>query len=167
MTKASPVRKSTSLRAVEYQEWLEHASRREISPVAYLNIELDALLPFTSVKPKKFTQRATKTLPKIQGRTLFLILSNGVPAELTEYLETVGKIEFSLPVLEEEFVFEDDYQEVLSAFEIDSARVRKFEGNFTWLPNRKAKRVMSDARKAPLVGEWWEMLEANLPPKNK
>ena len=98
---------------------------------------------------------------------MFLILSNGVPAELTEYLHKVGRIELSLPVLSGEYVYEDDYQEVLSALKVDSALVDKFEGNFTWLPNRKAKRVMSEVRKAPLMGEWWEILEANLPTKKK
>lgn len=130
------------MRVVDYRDWPKPTLFRDIGLVAYVDeCDLDAIATLLSAKPKTFTQRATKTEPQICYRSIFLVLSNRAPAALTEDLHKPGRIEVSLQVVRDEFAYDDDFAEVIAALKVDAGKVRKFEGNFTWLPNRKAKKV--------------------------
>ncbi len=95
-----------------------------------------------STKAKAYTIRATKTDPQIKYKCIYLVLSNRVPALLSEeYLGDKKIVELYLQVVDYEFVYDDDFNEVLSTLNLSPEKVNKFGGNFTWLPNRKAKKV--------------------------
>ncbi len=127
--------------------------RRDIGLVACIESDFDAIAVLLSAKPKTFTQRATKTDPQIKSRIIFLVLSNGAPATLTEYLQSAGTIELGLQVERDRFAFDDDYAEVVEELGLKPEQIGKVESNFTWLPNRKAKRV--EPKEEPLPDDWW------------
>ena len=152
------------MRAVEYRDWPKVTRARQTGLVAYIQGDFDAIAASLSAKPKTFTQRATRTDPQIKFRGIFFVLSNGAPAALTEYFDKPGEIELSLQVERDTFAFDDDYAEVMKALGISPGKVRKFEGNFTWLPNRKAKKV--EPKEDPLPEDWWNHARV-LPSKSK
>lgn len=142
----------SKIKAVQYSDWPKPTLRQDIGRVARIESGLDAIATSLSIRSKLFIQKATKQLPEIRYRAIFLILSHGGPAVLTEYSHQVGKIDLSLPVERDTFAFDDDYAEVVTALGLSAAQVTKFEGNFTWLPHRKSKRL---ERKDELPEDWW------------
>ena len=141
------------LRAVDYRDWPKPTPTRDNGLVAFIEGDFDEIAASLSAKPKTFAHRATKLMPRFTSRTIFLVLSNGAPAALTEDSLQPGKIELSLRVERDTFAFDDDFAEVIEALGVSPDKVRKFEGNFTWLPNRKAKRV--EPKEEPLPEDWW------------
>jgi hypothetical protein len=150
------------MRAVDYSDWPKPTLSRETGLVAYIEGDFDAIAASVAAKPKLFTQRATRTLPEVKYRSVFLVLSNGAPAAVTEYLDKAGKIELNLQVEHDCFAFDDDYEEVIGALGVRRDKVRKFEGNFTWLANRKAKRTAPED--GPVPEDWWSQVGASPPP---
>lgn len=144
------------MQAVEYRAWPKPTLRRQVGLVARIKADFDAIAASLSAKPKTFAHRATKTDHEIKYRSIFLILSNGAPAALTEYLQKAGSIELSLQVERDRFAFDDDYAEVVRELRLSAAQVEKFEGNFTWLPDRKAKRVEPEEDSLP--EDWWNQV---------
>ncbi len=156
------------MKVVDYRDFPKPTALRDIGVVAHIEGDLDAIATMLSTKSKAFTQRATKTDPQVKYKSVFLKLSNGKPAELTEYLDSPGSIELNLQILKNEFVFEDDFSEIISWLNIDPERVQKLGGVYiTWLPNRKAKMVRR--KEEPLPEDWWNHVPsisfANTPPK--
>ena len=136
--------------------------------MAYIEGDFDAVVQKLGAKPKSFTERATKMFPEIKYRSIFLVLSNGAPAALTEYFDKPGRLDLNLQVIGDEFAYEDDYSEVIAHLGIDPHTVRKFEGNFTWLPNRRAKKVRPREEPMPDPAEYWSQVSvAPAPPTAK
>ncbi len=157
------------MRAVDYRDWpKQRLFGKETSLVAYIEGEFDAFVKQLSATPKTVTERATKTFPQIKYRSIFLILSNGAPAALTEYLDKPGKLDLNLQVVRDEFAYDDDYAEVITELGVEPEKVHKFEGNFTWLPNRKAKKARSREEPMPDPAEFWSQVSvAPAPPSRK
>jgi hypothetical protein len=130
------------MKVVDYKDWPKQTALRHTTLVAFIEDDLDVIAEKLSTKPKIYTIRATKTDPQEKYRCIFLVLSNRVPASLSEeYLCGKKIIELHLQVANHEFAFDCDLNEVISTLKLSPQKVHKFEGNFTWLPNRKAKRV--------------------------
>jgi hypothetical protein len=148
------------MRAVDYSEWPKPTPSRGTGLVACIKGDFDAIAASLAARPKVFTQRATKTCPQIKYRCVFLILSNGAPAFLAEFVGKAGTFELNLQVERDCFAFDDDYAEVIAGLGVSHDQVQKFDGNFTWLANRKAKRIEPED---DLPDDWWNHVRV-LPP---
>src|SRR5687767_12040232 len=129
------------MKAVDYRNWPKPRFRRDCGQVGYLKCDFDAVASALAATPKLFSERATKEFPPVRYRVIFLVLSNGAPAALTQNFAKPADIELALECHSDEFVYDDDFLEVVKALNIPPGDIRKFEGNFTWLPNRKAKKI--------------------------
>jgi hypothetical protein len=147
------------MRAVEYRDWPKPTARRQCTVVAEINDDFEALAQRIGARPKMFTQRATKESPRCQYRACFFLLSNRAPAAISQDLGDESRIHLLLQVVDEDFVFLDDYDESVEALRPN--QVYRWEGNFTWLPNRKAKRVRP--KDAPLPDDWWSQVRVLTP----
>jgi len=152
------------MKAVEYRDWPKPTLRRQTGLVARIEGDFEAMVELLSVRPKAFTQKATRTEPEVKYRSIFLVLSNGAPAALTEYAHKPGAIELNLQVERDRFAFDEDYAEVISALGLKPKQVKKFEGNFTWLADRKSKRV--EPPEEPLPEDWWNHIRVPPPAKS-
>ncbi len=142
------------MKVVDYRDWPKQNPLRCTGMVASISADFDAIAASLFAKPKMFTQRATRTEPQTKSRGIFFVLSNRVPAALIDCFSGDGKLELHLQVVRDEFVFEEDFNEVISTLKIDPENVQKFsEVYVTWLPNRKAKMVRR--KEEPLQEDWW------------
>jgi hypothetical protein len=139
------------MRAVDYRDWPKPTARRHCSVVAEINDDFDLLAERIGARPKIFTQRATKESPRYQYRACFFLLSNRAPGAFHQDLDGTSHIKLMLQVVGEDFAFLDDYEEVVAT--LSPKQIYRWDGNFTWLPNRKAKRVRP--KEEPLPEDWW------------
>lgn len=139
------------MRAVDYRDWPKPTARRQCTVVAEINDDFDALAKKLGARPKTFTQRATKESPRFQCRACFFLLSNRAPGALHQDLDGKSHVQLMLQVIGEDFVFLDDYDEVVST--LKPKQIYRWEGNLTWLPDRKAKRVRP--KEEPFPEDWW------------
>ncbi|ROZ61460.1 hypothetical protein [Ramlibacter sp. WS9] len=139
------------MKIVDYRDWPKPRLWRDYALVAQIDDDFDALAARIAAQPKTFTQRATRESPRIQYRAFFFRLSNKASGSINQNVEGKSHIELLLPVVRDEFAFLDDYEEVVAT--LKPRQIHRFDGNFTWLPNRKAKRV--SPKEEPLPEDWW------------
>jgi hypothetical protein len=112
---------------------------------------LDELATKLNARPKKFVDKLYRGGPERQYRIISLHLSTGGYGTLTELKP--GTIEIGLQIHRHEFVHEDDYSEVITSLQLDPREIDKLRGNFTWVRNRKAKKVSKPD--VDLSEDWW------------
>lgn len=138
---------------IAYAALPKPTARRNISTVAWITADFDAIAVTLKARPKAFSSKPTRGAPDERYRSIFLRLSNGAYAVLTEWDHEPGQIDLDLEVHDHEFVYENEYGEVIAELRVDQQRVRRLQGNLTWLASRKAKKV---PRQEPQLPEdWW------------
>ena len=154
------------MHAVPYTKWPKPSLARDTSVVAYIDASLDEISRTYGLQPKIFSSPATKREPEVSYSCLFFLLAGGHPAALTEYPNRPNRLELNLQIVRDEFAYDDDLSEVIRELQLRPEQVRKFEGNFTWLPNRKAKTVRQKEEPIPEdPSEFWAQVKV-LPPRD-
>lgn len=142
------------MKPIAYADLRKPTARRHISTVARINANFDEIADHLKARPRTFGVRLWRGAPEDRYRSIFLLLSNGANAALTEWEFEPGRIDLALEVIDHVFVYEDDYCEVISELQVDSKKVQKLHTfDMTWLESRKAKKI---ARPQPeLPEDWW------------
>lgn len=151
------------MKVIDYAAWKKAHILKKNGVVAIVKGSFDVIAKSFSAAPKVFKERETSESPAIENRSIFFILSSKAPASLTEYdFGQFRRIELALQIIHDEFAFDDDYLEVVNGLqEIGQVTFEKFEGNFTWLANRKAKRVRRVEEDLP--EDWWNHVKVSDP----
>ena len=144
------------MRPVDYRDWPKQTPRRHCAVVAEINDDFDELALRLGARPKLFTERATRESPRYQYRACFFLLSNRAPGAIHQDVDGKSHIELMLQVTGNGFAFLDDYEEVVAA--LQPKQIYRWDGNFNWLPDRKAKRVTP--KQEPLPEDWWNHIRA-------
>ena len=145
------------MKAISYSEWPKFPRRPDITMVGRFDGTIEQFAAMLNAESKEFFQKASREGPEHRYRTIFFRLDTGAYGALTEHAP--GTMELSLPVVRDEFVFDEDYDEALFVLGLNPDHVDKFEGNFTWLPDRKAKRVKPPDE--PLPEDWWNQVQVS------
>ena len=140
------------MRVISYSEWPSRPRRRpDVSHVGSFHGRIDEVAAQLEAVPKRFSQNAVRGGSQHDYRVIFFRLSTGAYGTLTEYAK--GRIDVGLQIVGEVFAYEEDWDEVLFVLGLNPDRVDKAEGNWTWLENRKSRKVRR--KDPPLPEDWW------------
>ena len=142
------------MKPIPFSKWPKPI-RRNITTVAMFDGDLGKIAESWGMRPRRFSHKVIRGGPDQHYWMLCFRLLNGAYGVLAE--DVPGSIEIVLPIHRDEFVFDEDLDEILFTLALNPDHVDKFEGNFTWLPDRKARRVK--LREEPLPEDWWNHIK--------
>lgn len=124
--------------------WKLFPKEVDLCPAAFVRTDFDEVATRIAASPvmRRFSLR--DPFPE-RYRDIYLTLSTGRSATLTQREAFPERVEIGLEILDDEAFFEADLLEVLAGIgvAVDADAVRKIN-NFTWIPSRQADSHQSD-----------------------
>jgi len=112
---------------------LSSLPKRDYCPAAKIRLDFDSICRHLGVKPERGTFRDGLAFPN-RYRSVCLELSTGRYATLTQTEMRQSIIEIGLEIADDEFFHEADLLEVSDSLGVDHEYVKRYQGDFTWIP---------------------------------